>query len=236
MPLPAVTNRTLAGRGAGSTKSPAAWSSWSDEAGLRPADEVVAHDAVRDGLDGDGDAAVGAVGRGGERSRRATGGRRRRRRRCGRTGRATWPRQPRPGRITSGHGVAGLGVHGDDAAAQLGAGAQRVDQVDVVGGHERRGDQLGELQRAVAQPWTGSGGGGRRHALSILRRRAEFSVADDGLLPTSLCCGYEEQAGLAGSGERAGRWQAHSPRTGSAQAAPSPGSEAGGTADEQESA
>ena len=44
-----------------------------------------------------------------------------------------------------GDGVAGLGVDRDDAAAQGGAGAQGVDDVEVVGGNQRGGDPLGEL-------------------------------------------------------------------------------------------
>ena len=48
-------------------------------------------------------------------------------------------------------GVAGFGVDRDDPAAQLRAGAQRVDDVEVVGGDQRRGDPLGELKEPVAQ-------------------------------------------------------------------------------------
>ena len=40
---------------------------------------------------------------------------------------------PRPGRMHDRGGVAGLGVDRHDAAAQVGAGAQRVEEVEVVG-------------------------------------------------------------------------------------------------------
>jgi hypothetical protein len=141
--------------------------------GARPgaADQVVAHLAVGDGLDRDGEAAVGAAEDRGDR---------------------VGPPQPdavdvdadphvlargvrQPVAAGADHdrrGVPGLGQHGLDPPAQRRAGAQRVDQVEVVGGQQRRGDQLGDLQHPVAQPAqhrtgrrrTGDGCG---HALSM---------------------------------------------------------------------
>ena len=59
-----------------------------------------------------------------------------------------------------GHRVGGLGPHLDDAAAQVGAGAQRVDEVEVVLGHERGGEGLGHPAGATQDAPEGSGGGG----------------------------------------------------------------------------
>ena len=65
----------------------------------------------------------------------------------------------RPGRGWLGHvpgqyiRIGGLTSEVDDAAAQVGAGAQRADQVEVVGGQKRGRHQLGRPQ--------GPGGEGR---------------------------------------------------------------------------
>ena len=112
--------------------------------------QVVADLAVRHGLDRDRDAAVARGGRG-SASRRATGGRRRRRCRCGRTGRARgrpsrrrggsrwWPRRRSRG---------GPPRSGPAASAPERSGC---DQVEVVGGQQRRGRRLGEADQAVTQ-------------------------------------------------------------------------------------
>ena len=42
-------------------------------------------------------------------------------------------------------GVSGFGMNRDDPAAQLRAGAQRIDDVEVIGRDQRRGDPLGKL-------------------------------------------------------------------------------------------
>ena len=67
MPLPPVTKRTLSGAGSGSTKSPRAWSRWTSCAGAQLLGEVQAHGAVGNGLGGDGEQAVGRLGRRGQR-------------------------------------------------------------------------------------------------------------------------------------------------------------------------
>jgi hypothetical protein len=47
------------------------------------------------------------------------------------------------------HGIRGLVADVDDPAAQVGAGAQRVDEVEVVAGHERGGQGLDDAARAA---------------------------------------------------------------------------------------
>ncbi len=47
---------------AGRVNSPVAWSSWTTRTGGRAADEVIADHTVRNGLHGDGDAAVTSAG------------------------------------------------------------------------------------------------------------------------------------------------------------------------------
>ena len=146
MPEPAVTNRSLP-PSVGSTKSPAACSSWTSVPGLGVPDEVVADLAVGNGLDGDADPAVGA---------RAVGQR-------------VGPPLPYavhvdadpdvlPGDVAGPvgagpdlerGGVGGLGQHGHDPAAQLGAAPERVEQVEVVGGQQRRGDTFGQPEQAL---------------------------------------------------------------------------------------
>ena len=95
------------------------------------ADEVVADHAVGHGLDGDRDAAVGARAVG-QRVGAPLRARRRRRRRSGRTGRGRGPAQSRTRPDHQGRGVGGLGVDRHDAAAQVGAGAQRGEEVEEV--------------------------------------------------------------------------------------------------------
>ena len=62
------------------------------------------------------------------------------------------------------HGIRGLGAHLEDAAAQVGAGAQRVDQVEVVAGHERGGQGLGHLAGPTQRRPRGVRGRGLRAA------------------------------------------------------------------------
>jgi hypothetical protein len=116
----------------------------------RAAHEVGADPAVGDRLDGDRDAAVGAVDRRRQRVRaplahavdveadadvlaRDVPG----------------PAASRPDHQR--HGVAGLGVDRDDPSAQVGTGPHRVDEVEVVGRQQRRRHQAHEVDRAVAQ-------------------------------------------------------------------------------------
>ena len=56
-----------------------------------------------------------------------------------------WPRHAAARLDHHGDGVARLGVDRDDAAAQVGARPQRVDDVEVVGGYQRGGHPFGEL-------------------------------------------------------------------------------------------
>ncbi len=63
----------------------------------------------------------------------------------------TWPGPVGAGLDHEGGGVLGLGRDRDDPAAQLGAGAQRVEHVEVVGRDERGRGQLGDPERALAQ-------------------------------------------------------------------------------------
>ena len=140
MPLPAVMNSTLSGPRSGRTKSPAAWSSWTSVPGLRAVHQVVADLAVGDRLDGDGDAAVGPVEGRGDRVGPPLADAVDVDADAGRTGPGRWPRQPRPGRITR---VAASPVSGRTASIRprrSAPAAQRVDQVEVVGGQQRRGE------------------------------------------------------------------------------------------------
>ena len=117
--------------------------------GLVSVDEVVADLAVGDRLDGDRDAAVGA---------RAVG------ERVGApladavdvdadpdvlAGHVAGPVLARADH--QGGGVGGLGLDRHDPAAQVGAPAQRVDQVEEVGGHQRGERCLGHAAQAVAK-------------------------------------------------------------------------------------
>ena len=135
MPEPAVTKSSLPTRSAGSTNSPCGLLEVDQGAGLAVVHEVVADQAVGDGLDGDRDQAVGA---------RAVG------QRVGApladavdvdadaevlAGHVAGP--VGAGLDQQGRGVGGLGVDRDDPAAQLGARAQRREEVEEVGGDER---------------------------------------------------------------------------------------------------
>ena len=117
-----------------------------ERAGHGLVDEVVADQAVRHGLDRDRDAAVGA---------RAVG------QRVGApladavdvdadaevlTRLVAGP--VGAGADDDGGGVGGLGVDLLDPAAEVGAGAQRGEEVEEVGGHERRGGGLGQPRQA----------------------------------------------------------------------------------------
>ena len=149
MPLPAVRKSTLAGAGLGRVKSPVAWSSMTRVPGAGLAHQVVGDLAVGDRLGRDGDAPRRDAGRGGA---------------VGAVGQAVGApvahavdvdadpdvlaghvAQPAAtGPDDDRHGIRGLAAHLDDAAAQVGAGAQRVDQVEVVARHERGGQGLGQ--------------------------------------------------------------------------------------------
>ena len=65
-----------------------------------------------------------------------------------------------------GHRV-GVSPHLDDAAAQVGTGAQRVDEVEVVLGHERGDEGLGHPAGAAQDATEGSGGGAPSRARGI---------------------------------------------------------------------
>ena len=115
----------------------------------RRADEVGADQAVRDRLDGDRDAAVGAraVGQGvGPPLADAVD--------------VDADADVLPGHVAGPvgagadddrGGVGGLGVDRHDAAAQVGAGAQRVEEVEVVGRQQRGGGALGQPGQPAAQ-------------------------------------------------------------------------------------
>ena len=146
MPEPAVTKSSLS------------WSLWQHElaggllevderAGAGLVDEVVADQAVGHGLDRDRDPAVGAGAVG---------------QRVGApladavdvdadaevlAGHVAGP--VGAGTDDDGGGVGGLGVDLLDPAAQVGAGAQRGEEVEVVGGQQRRGRGLGQADGAV---------------------------------------------------------------------------------------
>ena len=123
----------------------------------RAAHDVGADHAFGDRLDGDRDAAVGPVDRRRQRVRAPLA-------------HAVdveadpdvlaWdvPGPAAPGPDHQGHGVAGLGVDLDDPPAQVGAGAQRAHEVEVVGREQRRGHQPHEVDRAVTE----AGGDGAR--------------------------------------------------------------------------
>ena len=148
MPEPAVTMRNLPPAG-GRTNSPAACSRWTSVPGRAAVDEVVADQAVGDGLDGDRDAAVAA---------RAVGER-------VRAPLAYAVDVDADAEVLAGHvagpvgagadhdgrGVGGLGVHGLDAAAEVGARAERGEEVHEVGREVRRGGGLGDADQLVAQ-------------------------------------------------------------------------------------
>ncbi len=150
MPLPAVRKSTFAGAGLGRVKSPVAWSSMTRVPGAVARTRWLRDLAVGDRLGGDRDAPRRDAGRG---------------RAVGAVGEAVGAPVAHavdvdadadvlPGHVAEPaaaradddrHGIRGLGAHLDDAAAQVGAGAQRVDQVEVVARHERGGQRLGDL-------------------------------------------------------------------------------------------
>ena len=75
----------------------------------------------------------------------------------------TWPAQSAPGLDQQGGGVLGLGVDRDDPAAELGAAAQRREEVEEVGGHEGAAGGSRHTAQLGAQGAPGgrrSGGGG----------------------------------------------------------------------------
>ena len=168
MPLPAVRNRIF-GRWLVRTEGEVAGGlvELDDGADGGPSDQVVADHAVRDRLHGDRDAAVMSLVFG-----------------CQRVG----PPLPDPvdvdadAHVLAGgvgapaatgldhHGdrVTGLGVDRDDAAAQVGARAQRVDDVEVVGRDQRGGDPFGELDDALTQRADDGRAGCCRRHVSIL--------------------------------------------------------------------
>ena len=62
------------------------------------------------------------------------------------------PEPAAPGPEDDRHGIRGLGADVDDARAQVGARAQRVEQVEVVLGDERSGEGLGHPAAAAQEP------------------------------------------------------------------------------------
>src|SRR5680860_1391089 len=121
-----------------------------DGANPCPSHQMVAHLAVRNRLDGDRDATVGPVERRGQRVRPPLahpvhvhadpdvlpGG--------------VLP--PTPPRLDhQSDRVPGLGVYPDDATAQVGAGAEWADDVEIVRGNQWCGDHFGEPEDAVAK-------------------------------------------------------------------------------------
>ena len=142
-----------------------------DRARADPVHEVVADLPVRDGLHGDGEAAVGPAEHRGDRvgapladavdvdadADVLPGG----------------VRQPvAAGADDDARRVPGLAVHGLDPAAQGGAGAERVEQVEVVDGQQRGGHQLGQPhgplpERGQGRPRRVRAGNGRRHTSRV---------------------------------------------------------------------
>ena len=147
MPEPAVTKRSLAGLG--QHELAGGLLEVEQRAGPGLADQVGADQAVGHGLDGDRDEAVAthAVGEGvGPPLADAVD--------------VDADAEVLAGHVTGpvgtrldhqGRGVLGLGGHRDDPAAQLGAGAERGEQVEEVGGHERVGGRLGQSAHVRAQ-------------------------------------------------------------------------------------
>ncbi len=169
------------------------------QAGASLAHEVVAHDAAGDRLDRDGQAAVGTRGRGqGVGAPLADA--------------LDVDADPDvlPGRVRApaatgtdhqGDRVAGLGVHRLDASAQVGAVAQGVDQVDVVAGDERGGDQLGEPRHASAKASQDiSGRCGCRHDSTLPSPGVDLSPAAG-----------DSGARSCSEGMKSGRRPAHAP-------------------------
>jgi hypothetical protein len=140
-----------------------------DGADSGTADEVVAHLSVRDGLDGDGDGVVGGLG--GQRVRPPLAD--------------SVDVDPDAHVLARGvaspstawlddhaDGVARLGMEGDDAAAEVGTGAERVDDVEVVGGHQGCRHAFGEPDDPCAQRADGRRPGCcRRHSPTLAEVR-----------------------------------------------------------------
>jgi hypothetical protein len=85
--------------------------------------------------------------------------------------RTYWPGRGAPaaaGADDDGHGVARLRADLDDAAAQVVARAQRVDEVDVVGRDERGDGHAGQGRDTLAQSPEDGADGGRCGHDSIL--------------------------------------------------------------------
>ena len=67
IPLPPLISSIRSGRGSGRVNMPSAWREPDDQAGPRVRVQVLRHEALRVGLDGELDPAVGAVLRAGRR-------------------------------------------------------------------------------------------------------------------------------------------------------------------------
>ena len=196
MPLPAVTNSVRAG-GASGARSPRRPGRGAPACpGCSERDHVVADRAARDRLDGDAKQPVGAAG--------------------GRGQRVGAPladavdvdaeadvlagRVPAPGAAGADRTVTASAVSGSTAhhpAAQVGARAQRRDQVEVVGGDQRGRDGLREAGQRVAgraqratQP--GAARGGQRHHYATV---TYVGVTYDSVATMGACRGSHALAG-----------------------------------------
>ena len=203
MPLPAVRKSTFAG--AGRREGEVAGGLVEHDEGARAG---VAHEVG-------GDLALGdRLGRDGDAARRDAGGGRA----VGAVGEAVGapvahavdvdadpdvlagdvPEPAAAGADDDGGGVGGLGADLDDAAAQVGAGAHRVEEVEVVVGDQRRGEGLGHPAGAAHQPAERAGGVGAE-ARPGGPRGGGRSVAVDALTYASVtyvCVSYDTVGSL----------------------------------------
>ena len=149
MPLPALMNSSFSGRRVGQHEVALDAAEADDRAGLRLADEVGRDLALLDELRRDADAAVVAVGVGGQRVGAPVG--------IAvdddadpqvLAGLVARPLVARPDHDR--HRVAGLGLDALDPAAQLARRPERVDQLEVVVGQQRREQRPHGRQRAPA--------------------------------------------------------------------------------------
>ena len=91
-----------------------------------------------------------------------------------------------PGADDDGRRISGLGADLDDAAAQIGASAQRVEEVKVVVGDQRRGQRFGDLAGAAQHESERAGGRG-----SAQRRAAVDGGCGHATSLTYGCVGYD---------------------------------------------
>ena len=185
MPLPAVNEQRLGRTGTRQHEVARRLVQLHDEPGTGAAHQVVADGAVRDGLDGDRDAAVRPIQRRRQGVRpplpnavdihpdpRVLTGRRA----AASPGRDGSPASPRP----RSRGAPAGPAHASHR------GTQRGEQVEEVGGHQRCGQPRRGAEQPAAAEAQGGGGGGNGSAL-LLSGAAKEACGPTSSLPAKIC-------------------------------------------------